>query len=83
MSSYRISSQASWSSTPVTKVPGWAWNIDGVDDKGISITGSWNAGCLEPPSAYIGAGGYCRGPAVGIGGDRLVRLEYNIITNPQ
>jgi hypothetical protein len=58
MSSYRISSQASWSSVPVSKVLGWAWNwnIGVVDDEGISVARSWNAGYLEPPSVYIGGG---------------------------
>jgi hypothetical protein len=73
-SSTRNSSQDSWSSVPVSKPPGWAWNWNrgGVDDEGISVAGSWSGG----------GGGCCRGQTVGIGSGRPVRLKYSIITNP-
>jgi hypothetical protein len=75
-SSTRNSSQTSWSSAPVSKPPGWAWNWNrgGVDGEGISVAGSWSGG---------GGSCCCRGQTVGIGGGRPVRLDYSIITNPK
>jgi hypothetical protein len=72
--------QPSYSSVVVLKV---GWNIGGVDEEGISAAGNWKASGLEPPSVKIGGGSCCRGPAVGKGGGRPVRLEYSIITNTQ
>jgi hypothetical protein len=59
------------------------WNIGGVDEEGISVTENGKAGGLEPPNRKAGGGSSCRGPAVGKGGGRPVRLQYTLITNTQ